>query len=201
MADTGRRIVRSSITEEKLEYLLKEKRVIFLMGPVSIHTPTGLALEIFGSEFEKDKEKPVWVVILSNGGDIYSGLATYDLLKSLGEKGVPVYTVGVGLVASVAVPILQAGTKRFCFPNTQIVIHQASLHGLDGGEVNMLDDEVKNSLKLNSRVLDIICARSGVAKEQLINDTKKTDFLLNAEEAMKYGPHGLVDEVIATLPF
>ena len=201
MAETKRHIVRSSIIEETFQRLLREKRVIFITGPISLAVSSALTLMILASEFEKDKSKPVWVVISSNGGGLYSGLAVYDLLRSLVEKGVPVHTIGVGLVASIAVPIFQAGTRRSCFPNTHIVIHQASLHGLGGGEVNMLDDEIKNSLKLNSRVLDVICLRSGVARDQLIQDTRKTDLLLNAEEALRYGPHGLVDEIITTWPF
>lgn len=197
----NRTIIRSSIIESRYEQLQKS-RIIFVQGVITLQSVAMLTADVLTAGFEKDDfKKPVWVVINSPGGDVYSGLAIHDLFMMMRHQGLEVYTVAYGVVASIAMPILQAGTRRFSLPNAHMVIHQVSLHGLSGPEINQLDDEVKNTMRVNNRILKIIAERCGVTEEKLAGDSNKKDVLFSPEEAMGYGSHGLIDEIIPSIPF
>ena len=148
-------------------------------------------------------KKPLWVFINSPGGDIFQGLAIHDFFKALRNHGIEINIVGMGLVASMAVSILQAGTRRYAFPNTQFTVHQASLTG--GGdrqqEVNEVVEQAKELERLNEIVLETIDERSGMNMEELKRLSKKTDYSVSAESAKRFGPNGLIDEIVTTFPF
>ena len=193
-------VIDSSILESKFERLIK-RRILFILGPIMPETTSSFIVKVLDADFEKDRSKPVWIVLSSPGGDVFSGLAIYDVVKMLVDQGIEVNVVAHGMVASMAVPILQAGTKRFALPNAHIMIHQISLQGLSATEINQLEDSVKDTMKINARLIRIITERCGVTEKKLTADSKKKDLLFSAEEARDYGKHGLVDEVIISIPF
>lgn len=197
---TDRYLIRTSLTERKLDRLLKEKRVLHVYGPIVPGLTASLELDVFSADFEKEPDKPVWVLVNSVGGEVYSGLAIIDLLRML-DKNVPVHTVATGLVASMAIPILQAGRRRFATANSHFLVHQLSLMGRSRDEINELEEEVEEAKRLNRRILKLISERVGIEEAALIRDSKKKDLIFPAEDAIRYGRHGLVDEILTEIPF
>ena len=67
--------------------------------------------------------KPIYIYIDSPGGDADAGFAIFDMIRFIKA---PVYTIGMGLVASAASIILLAASKerRFGMPNSHYLIHQ-----------------------------------------------------------------------------
>ena len=198
-----RRHVDMDIINEKME-LLADKGIFILGGEVGMESFYQLLVGILPKlYFQRDKR--IWVILNSPGGDIFQGFAIYDFLKAIANQGVEVNIVGTGMVASMAVCIMQAGTKRYAFPNTQFTVHQASLSssGDQHQEVNEMIETAKEVKRINEIVLGIIAERSGMEMEELMKISKKTDYSVDAKNAIadKFGPRGLIDEVVVTFPF
>lgn len=197
-----RRHINMDIIDEKME-LLADKGIFILGGDVCMESFYQLLVGMLPKlYFQKDKK--VWVILNSPGGDIFQGFAIYDFLKAIANQGIEVNVIGIGMVASMAVAIMQAGTKRYAFPNTQFTVHQASLSSSgEQQEVNEMVEMAKEVERINEAVLKIISKRSGMKMEELMRISKKTDYSVGASEAIagKFGPHGLIDEVTTTFPF
>lgn len=198
-----RSVVRTNVVEHKLETLMK-KNVFFLVGVVDGRMSSTLLMDLVYQRITEPAEGPMWVIINSPGGLLGQGLAVYDTLRMFAEKGTQVNTVAVGDMASMAVCVLQAGTRRYSFPNTQFVVHQA--RGLPGAgedlpEVSELLESAKELERQNKIVLQIVAQRCGMPMGKLFEVSKKTDFAMDVQAALTFGKHGLIDEVITSLPF
>ncbi|KKR02541.1 MAG: ATP-dependent Clp protease proteolytic subunit [Candidatus Yanofskybacteria bacterium GW2011_GWA1_39_13] len=197
-----RRHVDLDIVDEKMEFLA-DKGIFILGGDVCMESFYALLVGILPKLYTQ-RDRRVWVILNSPGGDIFQGFAMYDFLKAIANQGVEVNVVGMGMVASMAVCIMQAGTKRYAFPNTQFTVHQASLSGGDQSqEVNEMIETAREVERINKIVLGIISERSGMDMEELLKISKKTDYSVDARNAIagKFGPQGLIDEVITMFPF
>ena len=72
---------------------------------------------------EKKKQKRLQFLICSEGGDLNAAFALIDVMKA---SKIPIYTVGLGMVASAGLLIFMSGTNRILTPNTSILSHQWS---------------------------------------------------------------------------
>ena len=72
-----------------------------------------------------DPKKDIHVYINSPGGSVTAGLAIYDTMQFV---SCDVNTYCLGIAASMGSVLLAAGTpgKRFCLPNSHVMIHQVS---------------------------------------------------------------------------
>jgi len=64
-----------------------------------------------------------FILLRSIGGDVYYGLAIYDVLRSTRCK---VYITVYGLAMSIASVILQAGDRRMLSQHTTLMIHDGT---------------------------------------------------------------------------
>ncbi len=71
-------------------------------------------------EFEAESEKPINVVICSDGGDAMVALAFYERIKM---SPCEITTTATGLVASAAVLILAAGKHRRMTKSAWVMVH------------------------------------------------------------------------------
>ncbi len=140
---------------------------------------------------EADSDDPIRVFIDSPGGDADAGFAIFDMIRFVNA---PVYTIGMGLVASAGSIILIAAPKerRLALPNSHYLIHQP-LSGIKGVateiEIHALELE-----KMRVRINELISRETGKDVAQVSRDTDR-DFWMNAAEARDYG---LVSKVIET---
>ena len=201
MRTQPQRIVELDSVDEKLE-LLAHKGIYILGGAIDIASMAGLTANIITRLSSLDKI-PMWILLNSPGGDIVQGLAVYDLIKAITGQGWEINIIGLGQVASMAVCIMQAGTKRYALSNTQFTIHQASLfsEAEDRIEVNKMVEDTKELKRLNHIILKIIAERSGMDMRQLLRRSKKTDYTSDTTAAKEFGERGLIDEIITTFPF
>jgi len=194
------RSVKIDAIDEKIE-LLGERGIFIIGSEIDQSTVGGLFVNVL-PKLSHDDKKPIWVVLDSPGGSILQGFAVHDFLKALTLQGWEVNVLGLGQVASMAVCIMQAATKRYAFPNTQFTVHQASRSGgSDDQEVNELEEIAEELKRLNGIVLKIVAERSGMDLEELKKLSKKTDYSLDANMAKDFGQNGLIDEVVTTFPF
>ena len=134
-------------------------------------------------------EDPIRIFIDSPGGDADAGYAIFDMIRFVKP---PVWTIGMGLVASAAAIILLAAPKvqRIGLPNSHYLIHQP-LSGIRGVATD-IEIHARELEKLREKINRLIADETGQAFTQVEKDTDR-DFWMNAEEAVKYG---LISRVI-----
>ena len=103
-------------------------------------------------------------------------------------------TICIGQAASMAAVLLAAGTKgkRYCLPNSRVLIHQPLMHGL-GGQAVEIDIHARDIMQMKTRLNQILANHTGQPIEKIDKDTDR-DYILQAPQAKEYG---LVDQVIA----
>src|SRR5512140_3755109 len=103
--------------------LLKE-RLVFLVGPVNESTANLVVAQMLYLESE-NPDKDINFYINSPGGSVSAGLAIYDTMQFIKPD---VSTLCTGLAASMGAFLLASGAKgkRFCLPNSRVMIHQPS---------------------------------------------------------------------------
>ncbi|MDR0551063.1 MAG: ATP-dependent Clp protease proteolytic subunit [Spirochaetaceae bacterium] len=138
---------------------------------------------------ENISDEPVRLFIDSPGGDADAGFAIFDMIRFVRN---PVWTVGMGLVASAAAIILLASPKdrRVGLPNSHFLIHQP-LSGIRGVATD-IEIHARELEKLRAKINRLIADETGAVFEQVEKDTDR-DFWMTAEEAVKYG---LITKVI-----
>ena len=132
---------------------------------------------------------PIWLYIMSPGGDIFAGLSAMDTIEEI-RKTVPVYTVVDGYSASAGTFISLAGSKRFIRPNSFMMIHQLS--SAVWGRYEDIKDEMQNLDLFMQIIQDIYKKRTTVPTKQLGSILKK-DLWWTAAKCKSLC---LVDEII-----
>jgi len=134
-------------------------------------------------------DAPIRIFIDSPGGDADAGYAIFDMIRFVKP---PVWTVGMGLVASAAAIIQLASPKerRLGLPNSHYLIHQP-LSGIRGVATD-IEIHARELDKLRAKINLLIAEETGVSAEQVEKDTDR-DYWMNAEEAVSYG---LISRVI-----
>ena len=168
--------------------LLKE-RVIFLTGQVEDHMANLIVAQMLFLEAE-NPEKDIYLYINSPGGVITAGMSIYDTMQFIKPD---VSTICMGQAASMGAFLLTAGAKgkRFCLPNSMVMIHQPS-GGAQGQqtEIEIAAEEIKS---IRKNLNQILADATGQPFDKVKQDTER-DHYLRATDALEYG---LVDRIIA----
>jgi len=167
--------------------LLKD-RIVFIGGEINMWTANLTIAQLLYLEAE-EPEKEIYLYINSYGGDVYSGLAIYDTMQYIKS---PVYTICVGMAASMAAILLAGGEKgkRFALPHSRILIHQP--WGSVGGQATDIEIHAKEFIKTKEEVKKLLAQHTGQPVEKIAKDIER-DFFMNPEEAKKYG---IIDEIL-----
>jgi ATP-dependent Clp protease protease subunit len=132
-------------------------------------------------------------VINSPGGDVNSCFALIDTMRG---SAIPVYTVGIGLIASAGLNLFMAGAKghRLITPNTSILSHTFSWGSY--GKSHELFAAVKEFDLTQKRILEHYKKCTGLTekkiKEKLL---PPEDIWLDAEEAVDLG---IADKIVTS---
>ncbi len=167
--------------------LLKE-RVIFLVGPVEDQVANLLVAQMLFLESE-NPDKDIHLYINSPGGSVTAGMSVYDTMQFIKPD---VSTMCIGQAASMGAFLLAAGTveKRFCLPNSRIMIHQPS--GGAQGQATDIHIQAQEILKTKDRLNRLFALHTGRSMDKIAEDTERDTFM-SAVEAKDYG---LVDAVL-----
>ena len=169
--------------------LLKE-RVVFLVGPIDDMTANVVVAQLLFLEAE-NPDKDIFLYINSPGGSVTAGMAIYDTMQFINPD---VSTLCIGQAASMGALLLTAGAKkkRFCLPNSRIMIHQP-LGGFQG-QASDIEIHAKEILYLKDKLNNILSIHTGQTIDKVSQDTDRDNFM-SAQDAMDYG---LIDKVIAS---
>lgn len=167
--------------------LLKE-RIIFLLGEVENHMANLVVAQLLFLESE-NPEKDISLYINSPGGVVTAGLAIYDTMQFIKPD---VSTLCIGQAASAAALLLCAGAegKRFCLPNSRVMIHQPL--GGYRGQATDIEIHARETLAVRERLNNIMAKHTKKTPDQIMRDTERDNFM-SATQAMEYG---LIDKVL-----
>ena len=169
---------------------LLNDRIVFLGEEINSVTANLVIAQLLHLE-SQDAEKDISLYINSPGGEVYSGLAILDTMNFIKPD---VSTICVGMAASMAAVLLACGArcKRFCLPNSMVMIHQPS-GGAQGQqtEIEIVAQEIKETRRNLNRIL---ADATGQSIKKVERDTER-DHYLRADAALEYG---LVDRIIAS---
>jgi len=168
--------------------MLKE-RVIFLVGPVNDVTANLIVAQMLFLESD-NPDKDIFFYINSPGGSVSAGMSIYDTMQFIKPD---VSTLCLGQAASMGSFLLAAGAKgkRFCLPNSRVMIHQPS--GGFQGQASDIEIHAKEILYLRQRLNTMLAHHTGQSVKTIEKDSDRDNFM-SGDEAVKYG---LVDKVLA----
>ena len=169
--------------------LLKE-RVIFLVGQVEDHMANLVVAQLLFLEAE-NPDKDIHLYINSPGGSVTAGLSIFDTMKFIKPD---VSTMCIGQACSMGAFLLSAGAKgkRFCLPNSRVMIHQPS--GGAQGQASDIHIQAQEILKIREQLNSIMAENTGKTADQIAKDTERDNFM-SAQESKVYG---LIDEVLVS---
>jgi ATP-dependent Clp protease, protease subunit len=180
--------VKDLIRKEQSDRL----RDIYLVGDIEKDTARS-AIERL-RELANDNAKPITLYINSAGGNVTDGLALHDSIRHLVAQGVEITIIVQGMAYSMGSIVLQAASpgRRLCFPHSWIMIHEPAKWA--GWQSTTAAAQHLDRLKqMQNQIYRILADRSGKPLRQIIRDTKRTDFYLDAARAKDYG---LIDNVL-----
>ncbi len=168
---------------------LLNDRIVFLSEEVNDTTASLVVAQLLYLE-SQDPDRDISFYINSPGGSITAGMAIFDTMRYIKAD---VSTICVGMAASMGSFLLAAGTKgkRFALPNSEILIHQPLMGGLQGqaSDIKIHSDHLIRTREKMNRILSEM---TGQSYETICRDTDR-DHYMTAEEAMQYG---IIDRVI-----
>jgi ATP-dependent Clp endopeptidase proteolytic subunit ClpP len=141
-----------------------------------------------------DPKCDIEIIFSSPGGSIIDGFELFDFIQDLRNNGHTITTGSLGMAASMAGILLQAGDIRWVGGQAWIMIHRAAFGAF--GKTYEVEDEVEFVKRIEERILDIFTSRSGLTKLKIKKNWDRKDWWISADEAVELG---LVDEVRANL--
>lgn len=178
--------------DAKIDELILKNRRVFLSSPVDDQSANEVIRKLWYLEIS-DPGKPIVFVINSPGGAVDSGFAIWDQIMLMTS---PVTTLVTGLAASMgSVLSLVAGKgKRYATPNSRIMIHQPSIHGVIRGQATDLEIHAKEILKTRDALIHLYVEATG-QKPEVIEKALDRDTWMGANEAKEFG---LIDKIVSS---
>ncbi|MFC2615603.1 MAG: ATP-dependent Clp protease proteolytic subunit [Treponema sp.] len=187
--ETSKEKTSDSANDQLMQKFLNTRQII-LSGEVNKELAEKVIRQLLILESDS-ASKPIYVYIDSPGGDVDAGFAIFDMIRFIKP---PVYTIGMGLVASAGALILLAAPKnyRLGLPNSHYLIHQP-LSGIKGVATD-IEIHAKEIEKIRVKINALIAEETGKDVAEVAKDTDR-DYWLSADEAVNYG---LILQVIKT---
>src|SRR3954466_5032188 len=180
--------VRAQLRKETGDRL----RDVYLIGDIEKDTARACIERL--RELAGDNSNPITLFINSAGGNVTDGLAIHDVIRHIISRGTQVRIIVQGMAYSMGSIVLQAASdgQRLAFPHSWIMIHEPAKWA--GWQSTTAAAQHLDRLKqMQGQIYRILADRSGKPLRQIIRDTKRTDFYLDAFKAREYG---LIDEVL-----
>jgi ATP-dependent Clp protease protease subunit len=201
MGELNQRLL-SELVDAVKEFVHKEEserlRDVYLIGDIEKDTARSAIEKL--REMANASRKPITVYVNSAGGNVTDGLAIHDVIRHLVSTGIDVTIIVQGMAYSMGSVVLQAASpgKRLAYPHSWIMIHEPAKWA--GWQSTTAAAQHLDRLKqMQNQIYRIMADRSGKPLRQIIRDTKRVDFYLDAWKAKEYG---LIDTVLgaATAP-
>ena len=163
---------------------LREYGIIYLSGEINDGTSESVCKEIIEANMQ-DKIETVQLIINSPGGSVSAGFAIIDIIE---WSRLPVYTTGLGRIASMGLLIFITGQKghRIITPRTSILSHR--FWGAFIGSHSDLIARRKEEDLLHDRIVEHYLKYTSIKTREELEKTllRECDTWLSPEEAVRY---------------
>ncbi len=169
--------------------ILLKKGNIFLFGDITQETLHAFTTQLF---VLMDQQEEINIYLNSNGGEVLSGLAIYDLIRQYKDK-INIYCIGIA--ASMGAIILSAGEKgrRFIYPHSKVMIHEPLLGGnLSNKSASSIQTTAESILETKELLIKILTERTE-NEEDVVRKAISFDNYMTAEEALDFH---IVDKIL-----
>jgi len=180
--------VKAALKREQSERL----RDVYLVGDLEKDIDRTVIERL--RELANESTNPITLYINTAGGNVTDGLAIHDAILEIVARGIEVRVVVQGMAYSMGSIVVQAASpgQRLSFPHSWIMIHEPAKWA--GWQSTTAAAQHLDRLKqMQSQIYRILAARSGKPLRQIIRDTKRMDFYLDATKALEYG---LIDRIL-----
>ena len=182
LKETSDGFTRYSIQEEMLM-----RREIDCIGEITQEYVYLLILQLrYLQTIEPEKE--ITIYINSQGGEVTSGLALYDVMKAIKS---PIRTVCIGQASSMGALLFVSGNKREMLPHARVMVHDPRVERI-GGTALEIEERSKGIMRVRKLTAAIIAEYTGKTLDEILDKTA-TDSFFNAKEAIDFG---IADSII-----
>ena len=133
---------------------------------------------------------PIRIYINSPGGDVIDGLAIIDTINFIKS---PVYTICVGLAASMGAVLLSCGEKghRTVLPHSRVMIHQVS--GFAGGSLADMKIDLEQTKRCEQDIYHILASNLDKSYDEIVALCDRNNWFIG-QEAIDLG---IADKVLS----
>lgn len=175
--------------------VLKENGILFMDKKFDQENCMPLVKMIMEYNLMPPSKAPdiIRLYINSPGGEVASAFHLIDVIK---QSRIPVYTYGMGSIASCGVLLMMAGESghRYLTQNTSIMSHQYSWGS--GGKEHELFAKIKQFEISSEKLMDHYKKCTGKSRKYIRKHLlPESDMWLTPEEAVT---HGIADKVVET---
>jgi len=136
----------------------------------------------------------VRIVIFSDGGDLFSGLAIYDKLVEMQNYEIKIVTECRGETSSLALLVSQAGDYRTSYPHTRFMFHEISSEsGSKDESCGILVARSKETVFLQDQWFELLAQKTKKTGQELQEMCSRNEYWFSAKEALELG---FIDEII-----
>lgn len=170
---------------------LKDYGIIFLSGDISSGTAESVCREIIEYNI-KGEVAQIQIIIHSYGGSCTAGFAIIDIME---WSRIPIYTTGIGMVASMGLLVFMTGSKgrRAITPRTSILSHRYL--ALTAGNYSQLIAGRKEEDLMHDRIVEHYLRHTNIKSREELEKSllRDVDTWLSPLEAVKFGLADIVE--------
>lgn len=133
---------------------------------------------------------PIRIYINSPGGSVIDGLAIIDTINFIKS---PVYTICIGLAASMGAVLLSCGEKghRIVLPHSRVMIHQVS--GFTGGSLVDMKIDLEQTKRCEQDIYNILANNLDKPYDEIVTLCDRNNWFIG-QEAVDLG---IADKVLS----
>ena len=177
-------------SREGKEQGLNDFGIIYISGAIDGGTAESVCKEIIEYNIKAEVNQ-IQMVINSPGGSCPAGFSIIDIME---WSRIPIYTTGIGMIASMALLVFMTGEKgrRVITPRTSILSHRFSAFSV-GSHSQLIAGRKEEDLE-HERILQHYLAYSNIKDKAELEKylLRDVDTWLTPEEAIQ---HGIADRV------
>lgn len=178
------------IDKDKKNTGLEDYGIIYISGSIDGGRAETVCKEIIGYNIKAEVNQ-IQMIINSPGGSCSAGFSIIDIME---WSRIPIYTTGIGMIASMGLLIFMTGEKgrRVITPRTSILSHRFS--SLIAGNHSQLIAGRKEEDLEHERILQHYLTYSGIKEKEELEKylLRDVDTWLSSGEALQ---HGLADVI------
>ena len=183
-------MAESEKREKGKEQGLKDFGIIYISGGIDGGTAESVCKEIIEYNIKAEVNQ-IQMVINSPGGSCAAGFSIIDIME---WSRIPIYTTGIGMIASMALLVFMTGDKgrRVVTPRTSILSHRFSAFSV-GSHSQLIAGRREEDLA-HERIVQHYLAYSNIKDKGELEKCllRDVDTWLSPEEAVQ---HGIADRV------